>query len=87
LIAALDHDHWRVREQAAYVLGAVASEDALPALMKILADREWQVRFAGLHALRGFGAECEARGARLMVDDPDRRVRSLAARLKPSRST
>jgi HEAT repeat protein len=78
LLDALQHERWQVREQAAYILGALASAAARPALMKALEDREWQVRFAALHALATLGGAGSLHAVQSMLGDGDRRVRSLA---------
>jgi HEAT repeat protein len=85
LLESLNDPRWRVREQAAYMLGAVGSQDAVPGLIRALGDVEWQVRFAAAGALGDVGGD-EARGAvRDVQKDPDERVRRLAARISSKR--
>jgi len=81
LIQALSREEWRAREQAAYLLGFIGSQEAVPALERTLRDAHWQVRFAAVHALGDLGGGAGKQALRSMPTDPDDRVRTLAARI------
>jgi HEAT repeat protein len=81
LIQALSHEEWRAREQAAYLLGFIGTQEAVPALARTLRDAHWQVRFAAVHALGDLGGGAATQALRSMPADPDDRVRTLAARI------
>lgn len=49
----LDHADWRVRMHAAKALGRVGRREDVPALMALLADREWWVRYRTAQVLAG----------------------------------
>jgi HEAT repeat protein len=49
-------------------------------LVNALNDPEWQVRYASLHALGDLGGATVREAVLRLQDDPDQRVRSLAAR-------
>jgi len=81
LIEVMTDSHWRVREQAADILGQLDDERALPVLIAALKDETWQVRFAAVTALGHMGG-AEAKAAlQAMPDDADDRVRTLVAKV------
>jgi len=83
LVNALPHGSTEQRRQIAYALAAAGSAVGIAALRDLLADPDATIRFAALHALSMAdpGAGATAAASR---DDPDAKVRALAARLSRS---
>ncbi|MFE5679356.1 fumarate reductase/succinate dehydrogenase flavoprotein subunit [Streptomyces erythrochromogenes] len=80
-VAALADPAWQVRAGAAAGLSAAAAETAVPALAKVLADADADVRKAAVLALLAHRDSAEARAAlATAVGDPDADVRAYAAR-------
>lgn len=67
-----------VRAHAARALGAFPSHEAAVAVTRLLADREWIVRFAARQALEAMGTTAKP-ALTAMLDDPDRFAREGAA--------
>ncbi len=80
LLGVLNSDAWQTREQAAYILGFIGSENDVARLSELLKDEHWEVRFAAAHALRDLGGETARAALDVLQADPDARVRSMAAR-------
>jgi HEAT repeat protein len=81
LIAALDPaDNPEHRRQIAYALGASGGEAAVTAIRGLLADADDTVRLSALQALNTADPTAGAAAAAAMRNDPDARVRALAAR-------
>ncbi len=53
VLRALGHADWRVRMHAAKALGRVGRREDVPALMQLLSDREWWVRYRTAQVLAG----------------------------------
>jgi HEAT repeat protein len=81
LVVALKHSDWRVREQAAEILGLIGRETAVLPLIDILGDDCWQVRFAAVYALGHIGGADARAAVQTLHTDTDRRVRELVPRL------
>ncbi|MFE5035494.1 fumarate reductase/succinate dehydrogenase flavoprotein subunit [Streptomyces sp. NPDC056683] len=80
-VAALAEPAWQVRVGAARALGAADGAVAVPALAKSLADRNADVRKAGVLALtRHSGVEGARAALATATADPDADVRAYAAR-------
>lgn len=84
LVAALTSGQPMVREQAAEALGFLGDPSATDALLAAAKDPEAGVRFAALVALGAVGTDAGRAAASGLVDDPDRRTRTLARRLAAS---
>lgn len=82
LLASLQDDNPRIREQAADGLGLIAHESAIPALTEALQDREWEVRFAAATALSYISDEALREILPALHQDAHHLVRSLAERLE-----
>jgi HEAT repeat protein len=50
-VGAAEHSEWRVRMAAARALGRVGSREELPALLELLRDPVWWVRYHAAHGL------------------------------------
>jgi HEAT repeat protein len=87
LIESLGHPHWRVREQAANILGVLAQVDAVPALLRAFEDAEWQVRLAAVHSAGTLDGTEAGPAVTGMLNDPDPRVRAMASRFAPAGRT
>jgi HEAT repeats len=89
VIAALDDEHWRVREMALKVVRDRELADAADRLVELLADDTPRVRAAAARALGDIGEGEHGEVLRAATDDPDRAVstastaalRALSARL------
>jgi HEAT repeat protein len=81
LHAALGSDDAHYREHAAYVLGQIGSEEAVPALARARRDESWEVRFAAAYALGEIGGQRAGDALRGMRQDLDARVCELVGRL------
>jgi HEAT repeat protein len=82
LAQAIQAENWKVREEAADVLGHIPSEESLTLLTQALQDEVWQVRFAAVTALSYHGAK-EAIAP--LQNDPNEQVRKLARQLMANR--
>lgn len=87
VVDALADTHWRVREHAAEILGAIAAGDTVAALSGALADEDSRVRFAAVHALSNIGSQPALDAIRPMCEDADARVRALASRMAGRRKS
>lgn len=72
LAAALENPDWRVREQAADIMGLIESDEAVPALIGALQDEHGAVT-----ALGHLGGPDVHRALQPLREDPDQRVRLL----------
>jgi len=81
LMQALQHEHWRVREQATTILGQIGDSSAVPALITALNDPHWSVRFEAIQALAGIDKKHLKQVIQPLQNDPDSRVRALANKL------
>lgn len=80
-VAALSASAWQVRSGAATALSAAASDVAVPALVKALADPNADVRKAAVLALTRHNRTADARAAlATATTDSDADVRAYAAR-------
>ena len=84
---ALNHDDWRIREQAADLLRLIGSEHAVPALIEAANDRFWQVRFAVVNALGHLGGPDARDTVQSMCEDSHPFVRALVLRMTTSFKT
>jgi len=55
-IKALEHSDWEVRRNAAFALGEIGLEEAIPALINALSDAEDSVRFSATDAIGKIGS-------------------------------
>jgi hypothetical protein len=78
VVAALDDDHWRVREMAAKVVGQRELADAADRLAQLLDDDTPRVRAAAARALGAVGEGEHGDALRRATDDPDRTVSRAA---------
>lgn len=78
---ALKHEQPDVRERAADVLGAIGSDDAIPALRTATQDSVWQVRFAAVNALSAIGSRAAKAALASIPPDADTRVNGLLVRV------
>jgi HEAT repeat protein len=53
VLQLLGHEDWHVRMHAAKALGRIGRRDDVPALMALLSDREWWVRYRAAQVLAG----------------------------------
>jgi HEAT repeat protein len=81
LIASLQSENPQVRELAADILGLLRSRDAIPALIELLKDEHWQVRFAALTAFGHIGSPKTKEAIQSMNNDPEPRVRALVPKM------
>ncbi len=86
LIGTLADDRWRVREQAADVLGLIGDKAAIPVLVEALNDPQAEVRFAVVTALGQIAGRKADEHLTSVQDDPDDRVRTLAQTLSKNRT-
>jgi HEAT repeat protein len=80
LIGSLTHHNHHVRENTADILRLLGSLDAVPALIEVLQDPHWQVRFAAIHALTTVGGPIAMNAVESMSLDPHHLVRALVRR-------
>ena len=85
LTSELQHEQAGVRAHAADILGLIGHTDAIPALARALRDSEWDVRFAALSALGNLPNAQAETAIREATNDPDNRIRAVAARLLEDR--
>ncbi len=81
VIGAMTDPHPQVRELAVDVLGAIGDREAVLALVAALRDSHWTVRFAAATSLSLTGSPRAKDELAILHDDPDKRVRQLAAQL------
>ncbi len=81
LIDLMTSDQWKVREQAADILGTIGDKAAIPVLIEALKDEVWQVRFAAVTALGHLGGAQAKAALQVMPEDADQRVQTLVAKL------
>lgn len=79
--AAMADPNPQVRELAADVLGAIGDAGTVPVLVEALHDSHWTVRFAAATSLSLTGGPRAKEALLALRDDPDKRVRQLAAQL------
>jgi HEAT repeat protein len=75
---ALQSENWKLREQAAEVLGQIEDEESRVLLIHTLKDDHWQVRFAALMGLSYYG---EKDAIASLQNDPNEQVSRLAKNL------
>jgi hypothetical protein len=78
IVAALDDEHWRVREMAAKVVGDRELGEAADRLAELLGDATPRVRAAAARALGAVGEGEHGEALRATVDDADPAVRRAA---------
>lgn len=79
LVADLENDDSRMREAAAWALGARGSEEALEPLIERLSDGDARVRGVAVRALGRIGDDRAFEPVARLLRDPDPKVRELAA--------
>jgi hypothetical protein len=80
LLAQMRVDDFRVRVQAALLLGKLAQPSALPILLRGLNDSSAAVRAASAAALGIFGDPAALRALAKLSDDPSKAVRRTSAK-------
>lgn len=81
LLASLADENPLIREQAADALGLIADESTAPALMDLVNDPVWEVRFAAATALSYISQDALAQVLPNIQQDEHPLVRGLAQRL------
>jgi hypothetical protein len=85
--AYLRHDDWRVRVQAAKVLGRVGEHADVNRLIPLLADAEWWVRYRAAQALAGMPFFSRAELELLRNNLSDRFARDMLGQVLAERKT
>lgn len=72
VLKALGHEDWRVRMHAAKALGRVGRREDVPALMQLLSDREWWVRYRSAQVLAALPFLKEGEVRQIALESSDR---------------
>lgn len=80
LLRMLEDADWRVVRNGIYILGDGSGGEALPLLRPAVAHEDARVRREALSALARIGGDEAGVLAKVCLEDPDPRVRALAAR-------
>lgn len=72
VLKAIGHEDWRVRMHAAKALGRVGRREDVPALVALLSDREWWVRYRTAQVLAGLPFLQAGEVRRIAQDSSDR---------------
>jgi HEAT repeat protein len=79
LILKLQDTNWRVRDQAADILGRIGTENCVEPLLAALHDARWEVRFTVVNALREIGDTRAIEPVRNLLNDENPHVAKMAS--------
>ena len=69
LEVALQSDNELVRGSAVSSLGELGSKEAIPLLVKLVKDEDWQVRYRLVQALNRLGGEEAQKNLKILAED------------------